>query len=182
MWRLLANLIAAAVIVTARAAWAAPAELKPAVPEAYGYIPIPGAALAPDPNSTYRMAFDARKGADKPGELAPAVNLAAAELNTLVASKIPSNHFRIAIVFHAREADDALLDNRHYRQKYGVDNPNLRPLAEMRNAGVALYVCGQQLRADGVDTKALSRDVAVAADGLVALTYLQNHGYAVLVF
>ena len=178
VWRLLA---ATLLVATAGVAWAA-SGLRPVVPEADGYSPIPGAAMAPDPARTYRMVFDARKGADRPGKLAPAINLAAAELNTLVASRIPANRIQIAIVFHAAEADDALLDDAHYRREHGVENPNLKPLAEMHRAGVRLYVCGQQLKADGVDFKTLSRDVTVVADGLVALTLLQNHGYAVLVF
>jgi intracellular sulfur oxidation DsrE/DsrF family protein len=164
------------------AACAAPEQLRPVVPEADGWIVIPEAALKPDPKLSYRMVFDTRKGGAKPGDLVPAINLAASELNTFVAAQVPRSHYKIAMVFHGAAADDGLLDNSHYRAKYGVDNPNLKPLAEMRAAGVEIYVCGEQLIGDGIEFKWLISDVTVANDGLLALTVFQNRGYALLAF
>lgn len=166
----------------ASGAVAAPEQLRPVVPEADGWIDIPNAALRPDPKMTYRMVFDARKGGAKPSELVPAINLAASELNTFVAAKVPKAHYKIAMVFHGSGADDGLLDNARYKAKYGVDNPNLKPLAEMRAAGVEIYVCGEQLIGDGIDFKWLTPGVTVANDGLLALTMFQNKGYAILTF
>ena len=77
---------------------------------------------------------------------------------------------------------DGLLDKARYKAKYGVDNPNLKPLAKMRATGVEIYVCGEQLMGDGIDFKWLTPDVTVANDGLLALTVFQNQGYAVLAF
>src|SRR3954470_23641179 len=128
-----ATIIAVSMLL-AGAATAAPEQLRPVVPEADGWIVIPESALKPDPKMTYRMVFDARKGGAKPDELVPAINLAASELNTFVAARVPREHYKIAMVFHGSAADDGLLDNAHYKAKYGVDNPNLKPLAEMRAA------------------------------------------------
>src|SRR5437870_1826701 len=126
MWKAVAVLFA---VLTASAI-ADPVQLRPAVPEADGWIVIPHSAMAPDPKLTYRMVFDTRRGADKPDALIPAINLAASELNTFVAAGV--KNYAIAMVFHGSGADDALLDNAHYKAKYGVDNPNLKPLTEMR--------------------------------------------------
>jgi intracellular sulfur oxidation DsrE/DsrF family protein len=175
-------IILAASLTLSGAAAAAPEQLRPVVPEADGWIVIPQSALQPDPKMTYRMVFDARKGGTKPDELVPAINLAASELNTFVAAKVPREHYKIAMVFHGSAADDGLLDNAHYKAKYGVDNPNLKPLAEMRAAGVEIYVCGEQLIGDGIDFKWLTPDVTIANDGLLALTVFQNKGYAILTF
>src|ERR1043166_322526 len=182
MLRLTLAAAALSLLAATATSLAAPEQLRPVVPEADGYIVIPQAALKPNPAMRYRMVFDARKGADKPDELAPAINLAASELNTFVAAKVPAGRYSIAVVFHGRGVDDALLANAHYKAKYGADTPNLKPLAEMRKAGVELYVCGEQLTFDGVDFKSLTPDVTVAADGLLALTVFQNKGYAVLAF
>ncbi len=173
-------LLIAAFCVLTTSALAAPVQLRPVVPEADGWIVIPKSALQPDPKLTYKVVFDARKAADKPTGLAPAINLAASELNTFVAAHVP--HWKMAIVFHGSGADDALLDNKHYRAKYGVDNPNLKPLHEMKQAGVELYVCGEQLMGDGIDFAWLSPDVTVANDGLLALMVFQSRGYAQLTF
>jgi len=179
---MLKTIITVAAITVASAAYAAPEQLRPVVPEADGWIDIPNAALRPDPKMTYRMVFDARKGGARPSDLVPAINLAASELNTFVAAKVPKAHYRIAMVFHGSAADDGLLDNAHYKAKYGVDNPNLKPLAQMRAAGVEIYVCGEQLIGDGLDFKWLTPDVTVANDGLLALTVFENKGYAILTF
>ncbi len=172
----------AVLLFAASTALAAPplADQRPVVPSVSGYIDIPGAALKPDPSLTYKVVFEARRGGGKPSELAPAVELAASELNTFVAAHVKS--FKIAMVFHSTAADDALLDNAHYRARYGVDNPNLPVLRHMRKAGVEIYVCGEQLMSDHVDSKWIVRDATIANDGLVALIYFQNKGYALLTF
>jgi len=173
-------ILSLAILGALTAASAAPLQQRPVVPEADGWIDIPHTALRPDPGMTYKVVFDARKGAGKPTELAPAINLAASELNTFVAAHVPN--YRIAIVFHGTGVDDALLDNAHYRKKYGVDNPNLKPLARMKKAGVELYVCGEQLMSDGIDFAWLTHDVTVANDGLLALMVFHARGYAQLTF
>lgn len=179
---MLKTTITVAAITVASVTYAAPQQLRPVVPETDGWIDIPNAALTPNPKMFYRMVFDVRKGGAKPSQLVPAINLAASELNTFVAAKVPKSHYRIAMVFHGSGADDGLLDNAHYKAKYGVDNPNLKPLAEMHAAGVEIYVCGEQLIGDGIDFKWLTPDVTVANDGLLALTVFQNKGYAILTF
>lgn len=172
--------IAMACISTAALADNTPADQRPVVPEVSGYIDIPGAALKPDPTLAYKVVFEARRGGAKPFELAPAIELAASELNTFVAAHV--KNFKIAMVFHSLAADDTLLDNAHFRAKYGVDNPNLPVLAKMREAGVEIYVCGEQLMSDGVDFKSITRDATIANDGLIALIYFENKGYALITF
>ena len=65
---------------------------------------------------------------------------------------------------------------------YGVDNPNLPVLAELRREGVQIFVCGQELQADGVPLTAVSKDVTIAEDGVVVLTTYGAQGYAHLTF
>ena len=172
--------VAFALAVTTAIAAEPPADQRPVVSEVSGYIDIPGAALKPDPALTYKVVFEARRGGAKPTDLAPAIDLAAEELNTFVAAHV--KNFKIAMVFHTLAADDTLLDNAHFRAKYGVDNPNLPLLHKMREAGVEIYVCGEQLMADGVDYKSITPDATIANDGLIALIYFQNKGYAQLTF
>lgn len=174
--------IVAVFVLAATTAFAAapPADQRPIASEVSGYIDIPGAALKPDPALTYKVVFEARHGGAKPTDLAPAIDLAAEELNTFVAAHV--KNFKIALVFYSTPADEALLDNVHYRAKFGVDNPNLPLLQKMRAAGVEIYVCGEQLMSDNVDFKWITPDATIANDGLIALIYFQNKGYALLTF
>jgi len=150
------------------------------IPQAYGFTAVPGVAVKPDPHKIYRAIFSATAGADKPTALLPAILMAGTELNTLAANGVPLAHARYVIDFHGPGAVYGLLDNAHYRQKFGADNPNLPVLAALKKAGVKLYVCSQQMLAMGVGFNSISPDVTVASDGLFVLIDFQNKGYAYL--
>jgi len=168
-----------AVAGLARAQW--PAPVAPAIPEADGYVAIPQAAIPPSPARTYRAVFDATRVADDPKQLLPAVNMAGSELNLLVAAKVPLKNAKFTLVFHG-PAVDGILDDAHYKAKYGIANPNLKVLAEFKKAGVELYVCGQHLAFTGIDPKTISPDVTVASDALIVLMTYQSNGYALMSF
>ena len=99
--------------------------LVPSVKGVDAYVAVPSAARHAAPTRVYRVVFEARHGADKPDELVPAVNMAGSEINTFAAHALPRGNLKLAIVFHTAPSDDGLLDNEHYRAKFGVDNPNL---------------------------------------------------------
>jgi len=164
---------------TAEAQW--PAPQAPAVPEADGYVVIPHAAVAPDKARTYRAVFDANRGADKPDQLLPALNMAGSELNALAVSGVPPAHAKFAIVFHGA-AIDGILDEAHYKAKFGVSNPNLKVISKMKKAGTEVFVCGQNLAFAGIDPATLTPDVTVASDALIVLMTYQADGYALLSF
>jgi hypothetical protein len=111
-------LLASALTVAAR--W--PVPKAAAVPEADGYVEIPNVVDAPSKNSNYRAAFDATRAADKPTALLPAVNMAGSELNALATVNAPLRNAKFAIVFHG-PAVDGILDDGHYRAKFGTTNP-----------------------------------------------------------
>jgi intracellular sulfur oxidation DsrE/DsrF family protein len=158
-----------------------PSPKAPAVSGADGYVEIPNATLAPTKSSTYRAIFDATRPADKPTELLPALNMAGSELNALATANVPLANAKFAVVFHG-PAVDGILDEAHYKAKFGTSNPNLKAIAEMRKQGVELFVCGQYLAAEKIEPKTLVPEVRVAADALLILIHYQNDGYALLSF
>ena len=170
-------LIATAIVAVAQ--WLPPK--SPVVPQADGYVAIPNVALAPTKESKYQAIFDATRPADKPTELVPALNMAGSELNALAAANVPLQNAKFAIVFHG-PAVDGILDNAHYKAKFGTENPNLKAIAEMKKQGVEFFVCGQYLAGEKIDPKSLTGDVTVAADALLVLMQYQNKGYALMSF
>ncbi len=154
---------------------------SPVVPEADGYVAIPNVALPPTKASTYRAIFDATRPPDKPAQLIPALNMAGSELNALAAMNVPLKNAKFAIVFHG-PAVDGILDDAHYKAKFGTNNPNLNVIAEMKKQGVEFFVCGQYLAGEKIDPKTLTSDVVVAADALLVLMHYQNKGYALMSF
>ncbi len=172
-------IILIATISVASAQWGQPK--APAVPEADGYVEIPNVALPPTKESSYRAIFDATRAADKPGQLLPALNMAGSELNALAAVAVPLQNAKFAVVFHGA-AVDGILDDAHYKAKFGTSNPNLKVIAEMKKHGVEFFVCGQYLAGEKIDPKTLSPDVTLAADALLVLMRYQNNGYALMSF
>jgi intracellular sulfur oxidation DsrE/DsrF family protein len=163
----------------AAAQW--PPAKSPAIPQADGYVAIPNVTLAPTRESKYQAVFDATRSADKPTQLVPALNMAGSELNALAVADVPLQNAKFAIVFHG-PAVDGILDDTHYKAKFGTANPNLKAIAEMKKQGVEFFVCGQYLAGEKIDPKSLTRDVTVAADALLVLMQYQNKGYALMSF
>ena len=163
------------------ALFAAATPQSPAIPEASGYVHIAGAPFTPAKGDVWKAVFNATQGAPSPGDLVPALDNAASEVNALAVEGVPLANARFAIVFHGG-ALDGILDDAHYREKYGVANPNLPVLRKLKDSGTELYVCGQNLVAAHVDPKTLTPEVTVASDALLVLIALQQKGYAVLEF
>jgi intracellular sulfur oxidation DsrE/DsrF family protein len=168
-----------ATVVGTAAQW--PPAKSPVVPQADGYVEIPNVALPPNKDTKYQAIFDATHPANKATQLVPALNMAGSELNAIAAAKVPVSNAKFAVVFHG-PAVDGILDNDHYKAKFGTDNPNLNVIAEMKKQGVEFFVCGQYLAGEKIDPKTLTPDVTVAADALLVLMQYQNKGYALMSF
>ena len=166
-------------VTLASAQW--PSPQATAVSGADGYVDIPNAVLAPTKNGTYRAIFDATRAAQKPTDLLPALNMAGSELNALAVTNVPLANAKFAVVFD-RPAADGILDELHYKWRFGTSNPNLKSIAEMKKGGVEFFVCGQYLAAEKIAPQSLTPDVTLAADALLFLIHYQNQGYAVLSF
>lgn len=161
------------------AQWATPQARV--IPAASGYIPIPQAAVMPEAGHVYKAVYDATHGPDQPTQILPALDMAGSELNLFGATGFPLKNVKFVIVFHGA-ALDGILDDAHYRAKYKVGNPNLKALAQLRKAGVEMFVCGQNLAALDIERRAVVPEVKIALDALVVLMAYQNNGYALLSF
>jgi intracellular sulfur oxidation DsrE/DsrF family protein len=153
----------------------------PVIPEADGFVTIPRVAVPPDKKRIYRAVYDATHAAKEPTQLVPALNMAGSELNAFAVAGVPLRNAKFVIVFHGA-AINGIIDDAHYKERFGVPNPNLKVLSGLRKAGVKIFVCGQNLVAENIDPKILSPDVTVASDALIVLMAYQNDGYALMSF
>jgi intracellular sulfur oxidation DsrE/DsrF family protein len=181
--RIVAMLAVAGAVLASCSAGAGewPGAVAPVIPAADGFVAIPGAAIPPDREATYRAIFDATQGAAKPSQLVPAVNMVGSELNALGAAGVSLGHAKFVVVFHGA-AMSGLLDDAHYRSRFGVPNPNLAVLGRLAKSGVELFVCGQNVAADKLDPRTLAPEVRIASDALIVLMTYQGKGYALLSF
>lgn len=158
-----------------------PPPKAPAIAGASGYVEIPNVAVAPDAKSSYRVIFDSTRMSSDPTRVLPGVNEAGNTMNDLAVGKVPQAQQKVVIVFHGA-ALDGILDDSYYREKYGIANPNLPLLAEMKKRGAELFVCGQHLASANVDPKVLTPLVRVASDATLVMIAYQNRGYAAMWF
>jgi intracellular sulfur oxidation DsrE/DsrF family protein len=173
--------VAALVLMFCGTAWAVdyPPAQSPAVPDGTGYVQIPGAEIPIDVSHVYKVIIDGQTAADKPGNLLPALSRASLIVNALSVGHVPMANRKVVVIFHGG-AVEGLLKNEGYRAKFGVDNPNLKALAELANAGVAVFVCGQHMANHKLGIDELAPQVKLATAASLVLITFQNEGYATL--
>lgn len=144
-------------------------------------VPLPNAAVQPDKNRTYKMVFLIATAPDDAKEVSHGIDHLARMYNMLQILGVPPKNLKIVAVFTGPATFD-VMNNDVYRDKYKQDNPNLKALQELKQAGAELYVCGQAMHYLKLDEKQLSPDVKMATSALVVLTVYENQGYGFIQF
>ncbi len=161
------------------AAFADPATITPGIPGEGAMHPFPQAAYQPAKDATYRVVFAVTRAGDKPGEVSPSLERVARTVNLYASAGVPLAHLKFVAVAYG-PATAAMLDDAHYREKFGVANPNLELLHKLRTAGVDVAVCGQAVAESRFETGWISHDVTLALSALTTITVLQQQGYALM--
>jgi intracellular sulfur oxidation DsrE/DsrF family protein len=151
----------------------------PTLPGVGKMHPLPKAAYQPQRNETYKIVFSVTKAGSKPDELNPSLDRVARTVNLYVSAGVPLNHLKFVVIMYG-DATDAALDNQHYRQKHGVDNPDLDLIRKLRNAGVDVAVCGQAAAEHEDRYEWIAPEVTLALSALTTITTLENQGYALM--
>ena len=104
--------------------------------------PMPQAAYQPDAHATYKVVFSLSHFGAKPGEVSPSLEHVARAVNLYVNAGVPLSHLKF-VAIAAGPATPIALNDAQYRKIYGVANPNLEVIAQLRKAGVDVAVCAQ---------------------------------------
>lgn len=137
------------------------------------------AAYLPDKAAHYHIVFALTTGPRTPGEVNPSLDRVARTVNLYVASGVPLSHLKfVAIAYGAATA--VALDDTHYRAQYGMTNPNLPLIAQLRKAGVDVAVCAQAVAEHHFDYSWLDPSVTLALSGLTTVTTLEHAGYVLM--
>lgn len=142
--------------------------------------PLPDAAYQPDKTTIYKAVFAVTrpsKGANDPdGGLTPV----ARAVNIFASAGVPLDHLKFVVVIYSLDGGSMVLDNAHYKKRFGKDNPDLETIHELKAAGVQVVVCGQALAALGIEHSWVDPDVTIALSALSTIVMLQNQGYALM--
>lgn len=143
------------------------------------FHPLPQAAYQPDRQATYKVVFSLSKESGKPAEVNPALERVARTVNMYAASGVPMAQLKF-VAIASGPATALVLDDEHYRAKFGMANPNLPVIAQLRKAGVDVAVCGQAVAESHFQNEWIAKDVTLALSALTTITELQQQGYALM--
>ena len=124
----------------------------------------------------FKAVFEVTDGSASPESLNAAIDNASRFLNMHVEAGVPLEDVQVGVVIHGA-ATTAVLDNDAYRERFGVDNPNLLLFDALSDAGVRLYVCAQAANAFQVPREQIASQVDVALSAMTALVMLEAEGY-----
>lgn len=146
----------------------------------YGRIHyLPDSAYKPRPDQTYKIVFGLTRGAKQPGEVNPGLDRVARTVNLYVASGVPLKQLKFVAVASG-DATALALDDEQYRAKFGVANPNLPLVDELRKAGVDVSVCAQAVAEHDYQYEWVDKRITLALSALTTVTTLEHDGYVLL--
>ncbi len=155
-------------------------ESNPVIPD-FGTIWNIQEVSKPNPELNYKIVVDLKSPITDPTLINAGLNNVARMLNLHVTGGIPKDKISVTIAIHGL-ATASVMNNDGYSLKYGVDNPNLELIRQLKNAGVDLYVCGQSLIARNYDREKVNPDIKIALSMLTVVTERMMQGYGLLVF
>lgn len=130
-------------------------------------------------NQTYKVVFAVTKGVKSPSDVNPALNHVARAINLYVDSGVPLNHLKFVAVVYA-DATSLVLNNTQYKAAFGVPNPNLALIEELRAAGVDVTVCSQAVSEYNYKYEWVDKNVTLSLSGLTTITTLEHKGYSLM--
>ncbi|WP_226663686.1 DsrE family protein [Microbulbifer aggregans] len=97
-------------------------------------------------------------------------------LNMQARAGVPAKQVELALVVHGKAGFD-LLNNTHFEEKYGQQNPNAPLLAQLQKHNVRVILCGQSAGFSGIEPVQLLPGVEMALSAMTAHALLQQQGY-----
>ncbi len=155
--------------------------INPVIKSYGGIFDIPYATEKPDPTLDYNIVIEIATPSDNPDSTNWALYNVSRLVNLHVMGGVPKEKLHVVLAIHGGAAF-SVMNNKSYKEKYGVDNPTLKLFKELDQAGVKMFVCGQSLMARKIDHLKMVPEVKVATSALTTLTTYQLKGYAVLRF
>src|SRR5690625_1236442 len=152
--------------------WTYPAIAK------YGPVhPVPHTHVRPSKNHVYKALFDVTKGAADPSKPNPGLAHVARAVNVFAIAGVPLKNLKFVAVLHG-SATPAVLGNKAYKAKYGINNPNIPLIDALRKAGVHVDVCAQALAEAHVAHAKVYKKVQIDLSALSDAVIYGDRGYA----
>ncbi len=153
--------------------------VNPVIKSTGGIFDISEAVELPDSLLDYKLVIDMQSADRDPDKMAFSINNVARMINLHAVGGV--KEMEIVGVIHSTSTR-AVMNNESYRERYGVDNPNITVIRELVSKGVKLFVCGQSLYARDVNPNDVLPEIKIATAALTVLSTYQLRGFAHLRF
>ena len=138
-------------------------------------------AVNPDAEIKYKIVVDLKTLQRDKESINPGLNNVARMMNLHGLGGVKAKNLKVAVAIHGG-ATDVILNNEAYQKKYELDNPNLKLIDELEQAGVELYVCGQSLLARKYEQVEVNKKIKIGLSMLTVVTTYLHKGYHQMVF
>jgi len=158
------------------AAAAEPVWVNPAIPDFGKVVSLPDAGMQPSKSVEYKVVFNVTTAPGSNDKVNSALDRVARTVNVFASAGVPLSHLHFIAVVHG-PATPSVLDNQHYKEKFSVDNPNVKLISELKTAGVQVVVCGQALAHNKFEHEWVNPDVEITLAALSDVIILEQDGY-----
>jgi intracellular sulfur oxidation DsrE/DsrF family protein len=141
-------------------------------------VALPNASVQPSKEADYKALFNVAGPADA-DKVNPNLDKVARAVNIFASAGIPLSHLHFIAVLHG-PSTAAALDNAHYREKFGVDNPNIKLIDALEIAGVKVIVCGQALAHNKFPHEWVNPKVEITLSAISDIIILEQQGYVLV--
>lgn len=134
-----------------------------------------------DTSVTHKVIFDVSQSSENKSVINKYIITAARFLNMHANEGMKKEQLKVAMTIHGGAWQD-VLNNEAYKEKFGVDNPNLELINALTEAGADIIICGQTASFRGITKENANPNVKFALSAMTALLQYQNNGYTFIKF
>ncbi|KAB8309546.1 sulfur reduction protein DsrE [Erwinia endophytica] len=136
-------------------------------------------AYKPSIRDSNKIIFQITKAENGPNDPNLGLERVARVVNLYVASGVPVGQLKF-VVSVTGDGTPAMLNNEQYKKMFGMDNPNLKLISELRSKGVDVSVCDQSVAFHHFQRDWIDKSVTHALSSPTTVSTLENQGYAFL--
>lgn len=145
------------------------------------FFTIENPDIKTDTSASFKVIFDVSKTSEDKSVPNKYIVTAARFLNMHDDAGVKKEQLKVAMTIHASAWQD-VLNNKEYKEKFGVDNPNLKLIEALDSAGVDIILCGQTAIFRGLNKENVIPSVKFALSAMTALIQYQKNGYIYMRF
>lgn len=134
-----------------------------------------------DTTMEFKAVFDIMKSPESHEEVNASIETAARFLNMHAQSGVPADQLKVALVVHNAASKD-IISNAAYNKRFGTDNPNLKLIQALLEAGGQVIFCGQSSMSRKFPKEDLIPGVQLSLSAMTALIQLQNEDFRLIKF